>query len=501
METAAQAKVTLAATPKELWEGLRPDWLVVKELGNQTEHWQRRVCHYRQQLERSHQQHCRSDYDSKNLANSRRPLLLLAEAEAADFLAGFMAALLADWDVALANPRWGQQEWQSVGQPIRPDWVLGKNPFPVDGPVLSENINRQRTAQSAILIPTGGSSGQIKFACHTWDSLMASVSGFLQFFCPQAQPVNSYCTLPLYHVSGLMQILRTWRSGGQTTLLSWKTLSPFPPFPLPHTYLSLVPTQLQHLLHTGQTPWLRHFRAVLLGGAPAWPDLLNHAADQRIPLSLSYGMTETAAMVTALSPEAFLRGDRSSGRALPHVTVRIEQNGQILPAKTNGQIVIHSPATALGYHHLSSPSFLSNTFYTDDLGYLSAEGDLYITGRISGKIISGGENVFPAEVETAIRSTKLVKDVCVIGMPDRQWGEAVVAAYVPVNASVSVEGLKAAIALKLSRYKQPKHWVCLEALPRNAQGKINRQGLLAHLSPVSSLEAQPLANGDGDRPR
>jgi O-succinylbenzoic acid--CoA ligase len=98
-------------------------------------------------------------------------------------------------------------------------------------------------------------------------------------------------------------------------------------------------------------------------------------------------------------------------------------------------------------------------------------------GRRSDKIITGGENVFPAEVETVIRATGLVQDVCVIGVSDRHWGEIVTAIYVPSSPEVSSEKLQTAVTDRLSKFKQPKYWLAVDQLPRNAQGKLNRPQL------------------------
>ncbi|MGB3295350.1 MAG: AMP-binding protein [Phormidesmis sp.] len=462
-----------------VWQGLSPQWLAGDR--PRTAAWIAQVSDRRRQLE-----------DGSTLRSSRS-LVLLAEADPVDFLAGFWAALLAGWDVAIANPHWGQQEWQSVSQLICPTVIWGEGAGQSQS-WLAELSERDRigslgptlSADSTILIPTSGSSGQVKFVSHRWQSLMASVTGFCQFFRPVGEPVNVYCVLPVYHVSGLMQVLRAWVSGGEATIVPFQRAVSKPPVLADSGgFISLVPTQLERLMQAGREDWLRRFQAVLLGGAPAWPTLLNRAADLRIPLCLSYGMTETAAMVTALSPQDFLQGDRSSGRALPHADIQTVRNAQPCAPEELGQIVVRIAA-------------LADPVYTDDLGYLSADGQLYITGRASSKIISGGENIFPAEVEAALRSTGQVKDVCVVGWPHPEWGEAVTALYVPADPTVSPESLRQALLTPkqesttptLSRYKLPKRWVRLPALPRNAQGKLNRRALLTHLQPRSSQPDQ-----------
>jgi O-succinylbenzoic acid--CoA ligase len=111
------------------------------------------------------------------------------------------------------------------------------------------------------------------------------------------------------------------------------------------------------------------------------------------------------------------------------------------------------------------------------LGFFDAQGYLNIVGRSSNKIITGGENVYPDEVEAAIRSTQLVNDVCVIGISDRNWGQAVTALYVPSNSSVTTTALQSALENELSKFKRPKYWISLPNLPRNPQGKINQEQL------------------------
>ncbi len=481
----------LTITPTALWPQLHSRWLAGLEADRRLTIWAERVRDRRYQL----------DLFAQQYSISARPLVLLADPDPLEFLAGFWAALLADWQVALANPQWGDREWASVSQLIHPQIIWGKAPALSTKPVLWSNLDSDDPpyrAEPAILIPTGGSSGQVRFARHRWSSLMASVDGFCRYFRPNGSPVNAYCVLPVYHVSGLMQVLRAWVSGGQVAIAPFKqleTLQPQVHYPQ-SWFISLVPTQLERLMQAGKSTWLSQFQAVLLGGAPAWTNLLDRAAAQQIPLCLSYGMTETAAMVTALRPQAFLQGDRSGGPALPHATVQIMQNSQPLPPGKIGQIAVSSQALA----ELSPGEIAQQTFYTDDLGYLTPDGHLHITGRLSGKIISGGENVFPAEVESVLRGTGQVKDVCVIGLPHWQWGEAVTAAYVPIDASVSEDSLRQAIARQLSPYKQPKQWIPLPALPRNLQGKINRQALLAQIAPLSNSLGRLLADGGGDRP-
>jgi O-succinylbenzoic acid--CoA ligase len=118
-----------------------------------------------------------------------------------------------------------------------------------------------------------------------------------------------------------------------------------------------------------------------------------------------------------------------------------------------------------------------NNFVVDDMGFLDNQNNLHIIGRNSEKIITGGENIYPLEIETAIRKTQMVIDVCVIGIADKHWGQALTAIYIPKDKNISHREIQTQLKNQLSKFKIPKHWISLATLPRNVQGKINRQQL------------------------
>jgi O-succinylbenzoic acid--CoA ligase len=135
-----------------------------------------------------------------------------------------------------------------------------------------------------------------------------------------------------------------------------------------------------------------------------------------------------------------------------------------------GQVSLKSAALCLGYY----PTLRTTPdLCTDDQGYLDHQGYLHLLGRSSRKIISGGENIFPEAVEAALYSTGLVQDVYVLGFPDPEWGEVVVALYVPSGPHATPEQLRARLQNRLSRYQHPKHWIPVKVLPRNSQQKID----------------------------
>jgi o-succinylbenzoate---CoA ligase len=417
--------------------------------------------------------------------------ILLAETDPVQFLARLFAAMTTSHcHLFLGNPHWSSREWQQVLAQVQPD-VVWCHPMVMENWALTDwtqgggqsvdpaGVDPARTIlhpDALIMVPTGGSSGQIRFVMHTWETLMTAVKGFQAYF--QVQTVNSFCVLPLYHVSGLMQVLRSLTSGGRLVVMPFKTLMAGDRGSIDPAdfFLSLVPTQLQRLLQNrDHARWLARFHTILLGGAPAWDELLTTARRQRLRLAPTYGMTETAAQIATLKPQDFLKGATSCGQVLPHVQIQVRRlSGESLNSLQPGTLTIQSAAVALGYY----PQFFpQREFPTDDLGFVDSQGHLHIVGRYSEKIITGGENVYPAEVEAAIRATGFVQDICVIGLGDRDWGQMIIALYVPIQPQLTPTLLNHALNHTLSKFKRPKHWIALEKLPRNAQGKLNRPAL------------------------
>jgi o-succinylbenzoate---CoA ligase len=359
----------------------------------------------------------------------QQPHHIIATGNTEQFIIEFLAAVSLEMPVFLANPRWGEVEQQQFT-----DLITQGTPLP-----------------GTIMIPTGGTSGQLKLAIHNLATLSAAVQGFQEFY--GVAEINSHCLLPLHHVSGLMQLWRSITTNGYFTTNQ----------AVPGSFISLVPTQLQRWLPT-RSDWLRSFKTVIIGGAPATANLLAEACAAQIPLSPSYGTTETAAMVAALPITDFLAGAVGCGQCLPHAQLRIRPD--------TGCIEIKSPSLMLGYY--PTPRDSAEYWLTDDLGEFDEAGNLQIMGRESQKIISGGEKIFPEQVEAAILATGLVIDVCVFGVPDVEWGDRVIACYV---GAVDLVVLQTAVADRLAAFKRPKSWFALPEIPRNSQGKVDRQRL------------------------
>jgi o-succinylbenzoate---CoA ligase len=402
---------------------------------------------------------------SKERGEGRRDPVLISESDPGRFMTAFANAVAGETEIFLCDPKWGATERAQVEALL---------PSPIS------HLPSPSSPSGWLMIPTGGTGGQVHFARHDAATIAAAVGGFSRHFA--LSQVNAAGVLPLHHVSGLMAWLRTVLTGGEYLPLDWKEIESgdLPALPVKSSgwTLSLVPTQLERLLRRAEaTAWLKEFRIIFVGGGPAWPELLDRAAAARLPLSPGYGMTESAAMAVALRPEEFLAGARSSGTVLPHATLRVDGAGVIS---------LGGGSLFRGYY----PAWREDGDHeTADAGYLDAGGHLHVTGRRDAVIITGGEKINPAEVEAVLRGCGEFSDVVVLGVPDAEWGQAVIAAY-PAAAAPELRNVTAALNRLLAPSKHPRVFVPLDPWPVNSQGKVNR-------GEVARLAAAALPAGRG----
>lgn len=258
------------------------------------------------------------------------------------------------------------------------------------------------------------------------------------------------------------------------------------------TRFFMVPAALQMLLNHPRCPQtdFSRLKYILYGAAPIPLELLRQCiAMFGAGFIQVYGMTETTGTICMLPPEdhdpAGNRRMRSAGKPLPGVEIRVcDEKGNEVPVGEVGEVVTRSSNNMLGYWRLpeATTATLSEDGWvrTGDAGYMDEDGYLYIHDRVKDMIISGGENVYPAEVESAIYGHPDVLEVAVIGVPDDRWGEAVKAVCVPrPGHSVDEAGVIAFARERIAGFKVPKSVDIIPALPRNASGKILRRELRA----------------------
>ncbi len=395
--------------------------------------------------------------------------VLIAEIDPVKFSAAFMAALHLEVPIILANPHWRKREWQAVADQVSPAVVYGQCPRQ-----LTEGEAKECMRPYSILIPTGGSSGKVKFAVHTWSSLVTASQGLAQFLGEES--LHACCMLPLYHVSGIMQLVRSWTTDGRLFFTSFKAFlcGERPGFDSHNLCLSLVPTQLHRLVQDPSAhDYLNKVRAIFVGGAAVQAKLAEQAYMSRLPIVLSYGMTETAGMVTALPIADFLSGQLSSGQPLPHATIKvIAENGRTCSVGSIGRIGVQSQALFLGYQNCNSSNYDTTTFLTDDQGFVDTQGNLHVLGRIDRIINSGAEKIDPKEVESVLLESSLIKEALVVGWPDVEWGEKLVAIYTS-SKQVQIDAeLESWMRNNLAAYKRPKLMLRVDQLPLTENGKI-----------------------------
>ncbi len=311
-------------------------------------------------------------------------------------------------------------------------------------------------------ILTSGSSGEPRPVGLTYGNFLFSAVG--SAFNIGVEPGDRWlCCLPLSHVAGLSIILRSVIYGTTAVLLDGfdtdQVASTLVSGDI--SLLSLVPTQLIRLLEAEAD--LSGPRAILIGGGPVPPDALRDALERGATVVQTYGMTETCSQVTTLAPSDAARKVGSAGRPLLTTHVRIDQ----------AEILVQGPTVSR--ESLGADGWL----HTGDMGHIDDEGFLYVTGRRSEAIVTGGENVMPAEVEGVLVNHPAVRDAAVVGRPDPEWQEVVCGLVVLADArEASDEELRAHCAASLAPYKVPKRIVFVSSLPRTPSGKLLRGELM-----------------------
>jgi len=288
--------------------------------------------------------------------------------------------------------------------------------------------------------------------------------------------------LSLWHVGGLAIV---WRSAiyGITMVLH----DAFDPGAVNReiddggvTIVSVVATMLERVLAArGGRFFPPSLRCVLLGGGPASADLLTVCRTMNVPVAGTYGLTETASQVATAAPAGSAGKLGSAGRPLLPTRVRIDADGRAAGPNEIGEILVGGPTVMRGYAGRpdeTARALRDGWLHTGDLGYLDGDGDLYVLDRRDDLIITGGENVYPAEVETVLRQHPAVADAAVVAVADATWGQAVGAAVVlQAGARTAAEDLQAFCEGRLARYKIPRHVRFVGSLPHSPGGKLRRR--------------------------
>ncbi|HYA06298.1 MAG TPA: AMP-binding protein, partial [Xanthobacteraceae bacterium] len=302
--------------------------------------------------------------------------------------------------------------------------------------------------------------------------------------------VNLVC-MPLFHIGGSGWALVGLYRGIESVLLRdadpGVILRAIPQYRISKAFV--VPALLLFLLQNPQcrSTDFSSLDLIVYGASPAPIDLVRNALKAfGCGLAQVYGLTETTGAITYLPPEDhdghMPQRLKSCGKAMAGIEIRvIDAHGKDVPTGEVGEIITRSPQNMLGYWNQSEATrraIRDDWFYTGDAGYLDTDGYVYIYDRVKDMIISGGENIYPAEVESALFGHPAVADVAVIGVPDDNWGEAVKAIVVKKpGAAVTPEELIGFARERIAHYKVPRTIDFVDALPRTPTGKILKREL------------------------
>ncbi len=382
--------------------------------------------------------------------------------------------------------------------PARPAEIDG-----VDGPLADLLDAAPELPAGSFVIRTSGSTGRPRRIVIPGSAFEASADASAARLALGPDDVW-WASLSPAHVGGLALVLRAERlrsgielTGGFDAHVFWELCAA-----RRITHASFVPTMLRRVLearpgHADPSC----LRAVLIGGAAADPDLLGRAVRAGIPVATTWGMSETASQVATATPAETAADPTHAGRPLEGVHIRSDGDGRL---------AVRTPTMALGElvdGELRPLADADGWFATDDLGHEDDAGFVRITGRVSDRIITGGVNVDPLEIEHAMRRLAWVEDVAVVGVPDPEWGERVVAAVVvrggeaarlaepPGQPSSDLPSalpseipsafppeLNPELPPELQGPRRPKDVVPLASLPRTASGKVDRGVLRAALA-------------------
>ncbi|MFI5053939.1 MAG: AMP-binding protein, partial [Acidimicrobiia bacterium] len=353
----------------------------------------------------------------------------------------------------------------------------------------------------AWLFYTSGTTGRPKGAMLTHGNLAFVTASWLADLTPMTEGDITLHAAPLSHGAGFHALATTARGArhvipqqasfdpaGIVTLLEHEGV----------TNTWMVPTQIVMLVDAlGDTrPELPALRHVVYGGAPFAPAELKRALAVFGSVFVQlFGQGETPMTATVLPASdhaAALAGDRperlsSAGFARPGMDVRIlGEDGRELPPGEVGEACVRGPAVMLGYWNrpeATAEALHDGWLHTGDLGRLDEHGYLYLLDRAKDLIISGGSNVYAVEVEAALADHPMVREVAVVGLPDRTWGEVVTAVVVSESPGAATEAALAEhCATVLAGYKRPRRYTFRDTLPRNAYGKVLKRELRAELA-------------------
>jgi fatty-acyl-CoA synthase len=365
-------------------------------------------------------------------------------------------------------------------------------------PVIRQCSPPPRTERSpdrpVILLYTSGTTGTPKGVVITATNAFAAALNFIAVGEISASSV-ALTDLPMFHTIGLIAVARSTLMSGGTLVLTdrfmpVRSLAALADPTLGITHYFAVPAMAEALERdpSFSADALSRLHAIFMGGAPLAPSLIDRFLALGVPLVNGFGMSEVGtAMHVPIDREIVRASAGAVGYPAPHLSVRLVADGKDVVADGEvGEIWLKGPSVTPGYWHrpdATAAAFHEGWFRSGDLARREAGGLYRIVDRLKDMYVSGGENVFPAEVEAVLVDHAGIADAAVLGVPDRRWGETGVAFVVPAGKTgIDLAELLAFCAKRLAKYKCPARVIVVEAIPRSAAGKILKAELRARLN-------------------
>jgi acyl-CoA synthetase (AMP-forming)/AMP-acid ligase II len=291
--------------------------------------------------------------------------------------------------------------------------------------------------------------------------------------------------LPLFHVGALNPLITTLHRGGTCVIMAV-----FDPVQIWEIYgeekitvTLAVPAMLNFMLdsYDSMSHDISTLRWVMSGAAPVPVPLIEKYAAIGIEIHQVYGLTESGGPACLISPDEAMTRVGSTGKAFFHTDVKIvDPEGNEIGAGETGELLVRGPHVMLGYWNrpeATAETIVDGWLHTGDVARVDADGYIYIQDRIKDMIISGGENVYPAEIENVLAAHDGITEAAVIGLPSARWGESPLAIVVRSDETLDAEDVLAFCKGKLAPFKQPKHVEFIDVIPRNPTGKVLKRML------------------------
>ena len=387
------------------------------------------------------------------------------------------AAILAGVEIVMINLRLTSIEIDRQLQDAGVDTVITtkslsmKNYKVISYEALSEmagkrSVNINKSGEEALSIMfTSGTTGRAKAVKQSYNNHYESALGCENRFNYGTDSVWMNVN-PIYHISGFSILMRAAIRGCTVVLVEkfepldvWQKLKAHRV-----THVSMVPVMLERLMKFDES---HELEGILLGGAGVTMDILDRALNKGLPVYNSFGMTETCSQIVSIGPQdpKILKG--TVGRALDNVSIRIDN-------ENDGELLVKGPAITKGY--LNAELQLEDGYFrTGDMGYIDDDGYLYILDRRSDLIISGGENIYPKELEDAAVNYKTVERAVVVKRKDPEWGEVpVLLVELQKGFILDENSIMASLEKQVARYKLPKEIHETEEVIMTSTGKVSR---------------------------